>query len=169
MHFRDSNYKVIRMHQREKQQIKEQKLILCWWKYKTSETPGLANWWLCSSMFGSWRVGERPHGSHSQPALLFAQINFYSNWRHFTCRSRKATKCIKSTSDKIIKQRNNITRRSEKYACIQGVGWATVEVKNVWEERGIKTTYRKMISMWKKINEIFGKIAGRIYIALQMN
>ena len=61
MHFSDSNHEVTRMQQRKNSSITQQKLISCWWKQKktTAETQSLANWWLCSNMFESQRVGRK--------------------------------------------------------------------------------------------------------------
>ena len=75
-------------------------------------------------MFESLRIGERPYGSSSQPALLQEQINF--NWRRFTCTERKATKSIESTSDKLNEQ-NKQQKTREKHAYVQGEACTTVK------------------------------------------
>jgi len=40
------------------------------------------------------------------------------------------------------------------------VGWATVEIKVIREERGIETIAEKLPAFETKINRNFGKIAG---------
>jgi len=57
------------MQPEENNNIINQKLISCWWEYKH-----IKDFWfdkfMCSSMFQLQRVGERPHGSTTLPALL---------------------------------------------------------------------------------------------------
>jgi len=49
------------------------------------------------NMFDSQRVGERPYGPCSQPALLLAQI--YFNWRRFTSRKNPSVHSIQVCID----------------------------------------------------------------------
>jgi len=60
--------------QEEKNKIKEQKLIACWWKYKNIKNFRFSKL-MCSNIFESQRVGERPYGLTAQPALVRAQID----------------------------------------------------------------------------------------------
>jgi len=67
------------MQQEEKNSIKEQKLIACWW-YKNIKNFRFSNL-MCSNIFQSQKFGERLWINYS--TLLLMQIFFH--WRHFIC------------------------------------------------------------------------------------
>jgi len=107
-------------HEWKTNSIKGQKLILCWWKYKISETQGLANWWLCSNMFESQRVGAKPFASSSQPALMFNSKSLVWSSHYFFCKCLSDIKvlrvtwqlCSKAFQKNVFKRFNSFSKES---------------------------------------------------------
>jgi len=64
------------MQQEIKQQLQRAEINFMLKKIQNIRASRFCKWWLCSNMFESQKVGERPYGSSSQPALLLAQLSF---------------------------------------------------------------------------------------------
>ena len=64
---------------------------------------------------------------------------------------------------------NNTKSVGEKHAFVQGLGWATVEVKDGGKMGALTQYYRKWQACETNINRNFRNIAGRFYIVFQMN
>ena len=77
MHFCDSYHEITRKQQEENNNIKDHKLISCWWEYKNIRSFSFHSLMIVFWYVASQKIGKKTPGSSSQPALLV--VTYHSN------------------------------------------------------------------------------------------